>query len=295
MSNINERLNHLIKIKVVGHRRFKELEDLTGISSESWRAFECGKQKPSAAMLVAVSNIWPNYAHWLMTGAGVAEAALKPTLDNGIDARVCLLIEDKYHKKNQTSILEFETGISSESWRKVLSKKQNPTLQMVQVLAKLWTDYAYWLVTGDTEPEYGNYAPKNASPLAFTPCGIPMPARTKERAYRQALLQKLEAVPAASFGELGEAIFKVREEPSSTMPYFSLERILHSLGERFTPRLALMENDEELIELRRLSMAEAEASLKACKEAREKYWTTRTGSSMVEGIKSFMKLLSQKQ
>lgn len=81
MSNINERLNHLIKIKVVSHRRFKELEDLTGISAESWRAFENGKQKPSVGMLVAVSNLWPDYLSWLMTGVRMDEELLNPKLD----------------------------------------------------------------------------------------------------------------------------------------------------------------------------------------------------------------------
>ena len=66
--NISERLKLILKAEMTTHKRFKTLEELTGISAESWRAFENDRQKPSADMVAWVSKLWPDYAFWLATG-----------------------------------------------------------------------------------------------------------------------------------------------------------------------------------------------------------------------------------
>ncbi|MFZ6774563.1 hypothetical protein ACO0LB_17810 [Undibacterium sp. SXout7W] len=44
--------------------------------------------------------------------------------------------------------LTMKTGIESKRWRNFASGAQRPTPDMIEALAKLFPDYAFWLVTG---------------------------------------------------------------------------------------------------------------------------------------------------
>jgi hypothetical protein len=50
------------------HRKYKELEELTGISATSWRDVCIGKKRPSGEHLSALATAWPEYSLWLLTG-----------------------------------------------------------------------------------------------------------------------------------------------------------------------------------------------------------------------------------
>lgn len=211
-----------------------------------------------------------------------------------ISERVIMVIAAHTPEKNRPLLLEDKTGVAAESWRKMLAGKQRATLAMVEEVAKQWPDYAYWLACGDTEPEYGNYAPMTAV-QAFTARGEPSEARTKERIYKQKLLEKLDAASIESYEALDEAIFKAREKQESSVPYLWLERLLRSFGESFHPRLALLENDDELIELRRLSMEDAEAMLKSCKVHRGNFWSFRGDSTFKKVVGKFLLRITSKK
>ena len=129
----------------------------------------------------------------------------------------------------------------------------------------------------------------------FTAKGAPTEGRTKERVYKQNLLQKLDAASIESYEALDEAIFKAREKQESSVPYLWLERLLRSFGESFHPRLALLENDDELIELRRLSMEEAEAMLKSCKVHRGNFWSFRGDSTFKKVVGKFLLRITSKK
>lgn len=49
-------------------RRYKELEEWTGIPATNWQSAAKGKQKPTAVMIEALSRRWPKYAFWIATG-----------------------------------------------------------------------------------------------------------------------------------------------------------------------------------------------------------------------------------
>lgn len=68
MLSIADRMKVLIASNTSSSRRFKELEELSGVKAETWRTYWNRNSKPSAEMIEAVAEIWPEYAFWLATG-----------------------------------------------------------------------------------------------------------------------------------------------------------------------------------------------------------------------------------
>ncbi len=66
--NINDRFRVLIELVAHPSRRFKILEEATKISTGTWRSWWNRGAAPSAEMIEAISEKWPQYAFWLATG-----------------------------------------------------------------------------------------------------------------------------------------------------------------------------------------------------------------------------------
>lgn len=67
-SSIRLRLLEIIKQGTDEAKRFKSLEQLTGISGATWRTFWNRSGAPSGEMIEAIATQWPQYAFWLATG-----------------------------------------------------------------------------------------------------------------------------------------------------------------------------------------------------------------------------------
>lgn len=67
-STLSARLRELIESKTGEYRRFKELENLTTIPSDTWKSWFHGRQRPTAEMIEASCRRWPEHAFWLSTG-----------------------------------------------------------------------------------------------------------------------------------------------------------------------------------------------------------------------------------
>ena len=61
------------------------------------------------------------------------------------------------------------TEIPSASWQKALEGKQKPTLAMLQAVAQLWPEYAFWTLTGITDARNGHLACVDGSAKSFYP------------------------------------------------------------------------------------------------------------------------------
>lgn len=48
------------------------------------------------------------------------------------------------------------TGISIDRWKSIRSRGVRASTEEVDACVELWPQYAYWLVTGKTQPEVGN-------------------------------------------------------------------------------------------------------------------------------------------
>lgn len=68
VSSLTDRLQAVIEFTTNDHRRWKTLEDLSGIAANSWMQMARGKQRPTAEMTEAVSKAHPEFAFWIATG-----------------------------------------------------------------------------------------------------------------------------------------------------------------------------------------------------------------------------------
>jgi hypothetical protein len=55
--------------------------------------------------------------------------------------------------------LDALTGISTQRWRKVFLRRQRPTPDIIQTLARMFPQHAFWLSTGITDAANGHIAP----------------------------------------------------------------------------------------------------------------------------------------
>lgn len=76
-----------------------------------------------------------------------------------INGRMKLLIEGKLPKYGRFQELERLTTIKSTTWQTWARGRQRPTDRMIEAIACLWPEHAYWLVTGDELPHEGMPSP----------------------------------------------------------------------------------------------------------------------------------------
>lgn len=83
-----------------------------------------------------------------------------------IEDRVILLLnfcsESLATKYGFWTELGKSSGIETTRWRRVYDRKQRITSDMLEVLAKKYPQFAFWLVTGITDAVNGHVAPANA-------------------------------------------------------------------------------------------------------------------------------------
>jgi transcriptional regulator with XRE-family HTH domain len=56
--------------------------------------------------------------------------------------------------------LEKLTGIAEYTWRAVETGKQKANEEHIEALTKIWPEYKYWIVFGETCPENGQISPE---------------------------------------------------------------------------------------------------------------------------------------
>ncbi|VVD67435.1 hypothetical protein PSO31014_00418 [Pandoraea soli] len=65
---MRERIMEIIDAVVPTHRRFKALEELSGVRAQTWRSIYEGRQRATEDAILALCKHWPRYAYWLGTG-----------------------------------------------------------------------------------------------------------------------------------------------------------------------------------------------------------------------------------
>ncbi|MFM0508633.1 hypothetical protein [Paraburkholderia sp. RL17-373-BIF-A] len=81
-----------------------------------------------------------------------------------IQARTRALIEHAVPPSRRFKDLEQIGGISAGTWRTFWTRNTYPSAQMLEALSRQWPQYAFWLVTGITDPDSGHVAPPEAGP-----------------------------------------------------------------------------------------------------------------------------------
>ncbi len=58
----------VVTAKTEPHRKFKHMEELTGVKAASWKAVCEGRQRANEEHFEAIGAAWPEYSLWLLTG-----------------------------------------------------------------------------------------------------------------------------------------------------------------------------------------------------------------------------------
>lgn len=78
----------------------------------------------------------------------------------GLIASVLVMFSNrKFAGRGFWEKLATKTGIASQRWRSVFMRRQKATPEMIEIIAKLWPKYAFFLATGITDTANGHTAP----------------------------------------------------------------------------------------------------------------------------------------
>ncbi|GAQ30431.1 hypothetical protein K6V18_06595 [Ralstonia insidiosa] len=187
-----------------------------------------------------------------------------------IATRMRWLIETQVTEHRRFKALEAMSGISAEAWRAFWNDRQKPSSEMVCALAQAWPQYAFWLATGITDPDYGHVAPIS-SPGYTVLKGREQPASTAEFRYLIDLLRH-EPQSDRELAEQKGEILKVVMENKTANPlratYSNFQRALEGYDEAGRDEFYMVETDQELSEIRKRRDDEINSTAEAAKQWR---------------------------
>lgn len=166
-----------------------------------------------------------------------------------IAERLRLLIATKISDHRRFKVLEDLSSISAESWRAFENDRQKPSAEMISTAARLWPDYAYWLASGDTEPERGHIAPKSLKIIYPIICGEPQEWATKERLYKQQLLTRQTNDAQELINKengIEKDVQQQRKNTDVATGYQIFEKIMRGLGQPPKAEFFLLEANDDL-------------------------------------------------
>lgn len=65
---MRDRIKDIVTTQTLATKKYKQMEDLTGIAASSWQNVCDGKQRANQDHIEAIGRVWPQYAYWLVTG-----------------------------------------------------------------------------------------------------------------------------------------------------------------------------------------------------------------------------------
>jgi transcriptional regulator with XRE-family HTH domain len=106
MQNLIDRLRAVVESHTESHRRFKELEEKTGLKAASWQNFWNGRQRPTWEMIELASKAWPQYAFWISTGIHDEEHGHLWVDSTGKSRAQCRYAEEYFVQKLRSTVAE---------------------------------------------------------------------------------------------------------------------------------------------------------------------------------------------
>ncbi|MBU7437010.1 hypothetical protein [Paraburkholderia fungorum] len=185
--------------------------------------------------------------------------------DYNIADRMQAVIDTHIPEGRRFKALEEISGIAAVSWRKAYLRGQRPTADMLEALSKAWPQYAFWLVTGITDPDYGHVSPASTGTYTVVK-GREQPHSTQEFLF---LIDRRRHEPvededrAQSRREIEDEVFELRKKSLIPATYFNYEQAMRGYDESGRGDFYLIETDEELQRIRqarRIEIKQAEES-----------------------------------
>ncbi len=109
-----------------------------------------------------------------------------------LSSRLKAVVEEKTTEYRRFKQLEDLTVIPADTWKSWYHGRQRPTAEMIEAAGRKWPEYAFWLTTGISDPDYGHVAPGSA--------GFPVKSVRKENSaalFARWLALKATALTAA--------------------------------------------------------------------------------------------------
>lgn len=78
---------------------------------------------------------------------------------NKISDRLKALIDRRTDKRGKFAQLEASTNITAESWKSFYYGRQRPNPDMIEAIATMWPECAFWLATGIEDDMHGHIDP----------------------------------------------------------------------------------------------------------------------------------------
>lgn len=139
MDSLHERLRAVITHVTHESRRFKELEEETGIPSATWKTYLSRGSRPSSELIEAIAKRWPDYALWIATGeedeefGHIAPNRRDPSCSAGPYLKSAIAKTQAARKILQKKYADAETGDSmSERGKEVIEKYVASAHQLIQ-------------------------------------------------------------------------------------------------------------------------------------------------------------------
>lgn len=76
-----------------------------------------------------------------------------------IGERITELIDSYTTSRGKLKEFEEITGIKATTWGHIKAGRQKANADQIAAIGKGWPQYAYWLVTGETDEEHGHTSP----------------------------------------------------------------------------------------------------------------------------------------
>ncbi|MDO8067907.1 hypothetical protein [Janthinobacterium sp. SUN206] len=109
-----------------------------------------------------------------------------------LSSRLKAVVIEKTTEYRRFKQLEDLTSVQADTWKSWYHGRQRPTAEMIEEAGKNWPEYAFWLTTGISDPDYGHIAPGTA--------GFPVRSERKENSatlFARWLALKSTALEAA--------------------------------------------------------------------------------------------------
>lgn len=157
---LSERLRTLVQERFGDRGRFRLLQEVSGIPEWKWKNFFYRRQEAGQDQIQFWVSAYPEDEHWMMTGTHQPDresfpfSAMPPVTreDTSTGDRLRWVIEEFAAPRGEAlfSYLarRYREGITPEDWERVILKKAEPTLKMVQLICSDRPLFAQWVLLG---------------------------------------------------------------------------------------------------------------------------------------------------
>ncbi|MCW5119982.1 hypothetical protein B7L17_019800 [Burkholderia cenocepacia] len=148
--------------------------------------------------------------------------------------RMIAIVNAETPEGRRFKALEEFSQIPAVSWRKAYLRGQRPTAEMIEAVSQRWPQYAFWLVTGITDPERNHIAPATAASGYPVMRGVEQPWATREFCY---LIAARKSEPTDDVErmvrrrQIQDAALQAMEKVISPAANVSYEKAMRVLGE----------------------------------------------------------------